>query len=159
MFWQKSYRLEWYLIIWHHVNLYVHCISFIARQFLLQNLTGAKSNFESMFQQERNLCVTTKKSWVWLLDRHQTKWSLCAAMLCRQHNNKVWTICKYDLDLSTTNLYVSSFLILHLCMKNEVSMLKTFLSNHVTSKYGQTYGLTDGQSFYNKGTHIFDVEP
>ena len=55
MFWQKSYRLEWYLIIWHYLNLYVYSISFIARHFLLWKLTGAKFNFESMFQQERNL--------------------------------------------------------------------------------------------------------
>ena len=55
MFWQKSYRLEWYLIIWHYLNLYVYSISFMARLFLLWKLTGAKFNFESMFQQERNL--------------------------------------------------------------------------------------------------------
>ena len=55
MFWQKSYRLEWYLIIWHYLNLYVYSISFIARHFLLWKLTGAKFNFETMFQQERNL--------------------------------------------------------------------------------------------------------
>ena len=54
MFWQKSYRLEWYLIIWHYLNLYVYSISFIARHFLLWKLTGAKFNFESMFQQEQN---------------------------------------------------------------------------------------------------------
>ena len=54
MFWQKSYRLEWYLIIWHYLNLYVYSISFIARHFLLWKLTGAKFNFETMFQQERN---------------------------------------------------------------------------------------------------------
>ena len=54
MFWQKSYRLEWYLIIWHYLNLYVYSISFMARLFLLWKLTGAKFNFESMFQQERN---------------------------------------------------------------------------------------------------------
>ena len=35
LFWQNSYRLEWYLIIWHYLNLYVYCISFIARHFLL----------------------------------------------------------------------------------------------------------------------------
>ena len=34
--------------------LYVYCISFIARHFLLWKLTGAKSNFESMFQQKRS---------------------------------------------------------------------------------------------------------
>ena len=55
MFWQKSYRLEWYLIIWHYLNLYVYSISFIARHFLLWKLTGVKFNFETMFQQERNL--------------------------------------------------------------------------------------------------------
>ena len=55
MFWQKSYRLEWYLIIWHYLNLYAYSISFIARHFLLWKLTGAKFNFETMFQQERNL--------------------------------------------------------------------------------------------------------
>ena len=55
MFWQKSYRLEWYLIIWHYLNLYVYSISFIARHFLLWKLTGAKFNLETMFQQERNL--------------------------------------------------------------------------------------------------------
>ena len=54
MFWQKSYRLEWYLIIWHCLNLYVYSISFIARHFLLWILTGVKFNFETMFQQERN---------------------------------------------------------------------------------------------------------
>ena len=53
--WQKSYRLEWYLIIWHYSNLYVYCISFIAKHLLLWKLTGAKSNFESMCLQERNL--------------------------------------------------------------------------------------------------------
>ena len=26
IFWQKSYRLEWYLIICHYLNLSVHCI-------------------------------------------------------------------------------------------------------------------------------------
>ena len=57
MFWQKSYRLEWYLIIWHYLNLYVYSISFMATHFLLWKLTGAKFNFESMFQQERNLKV------------------------------------------------------------------------------------------------------
>ena len=55
IFWQKSYRLEWYLIICHYLNLYVHCISFITRLFLLWKLTGAKSNFETMCLQERNL--------------------------------------------------------------------------------------------------------
>ena len=25
MFRKKSYRLEWYLIIWHHLSLYVYC--------------------------------------------------------------------------------------------------------------------------------------
>ena len=54
IFWQKSYRLEWYLIICHYLNLYVHCISFITRLFLLWKLTGAKSNFETMCLQERN---------------------------------------------------------------------------------------------------------
>ena len=44
----KSYRLEWYLIIWHYLNLYVYCISFIARHFLLWKLNGAKFNFESI---------------------------------------------------------------------------------------------------------------
>ena len=57
MFWQKSYRLEWYLIIWHYLNLYVYSISFIARHFLLWKLTGAKFNFETMFQQEWNLGI------------------------------------------------------------------------------------------------------
>ena len=38
MFWQKSYRLEWYLIIWHYLNLYVNSISFMARHFLLLKL-------------------------------------------------------------------------------------------------------------------------
>ena len=37
------------------LNLYVHCISFITRLFLLWKLTGAKSNFETMFIQKRNL--------------------------------------------------------------------------------------------------------
>ena len=55
IFWQNSYRLEWYLIICHYLNLYVHCISFITRLFLICKLTGAKSNFETMFLQERNL--------------------------------------------------------------------------------------------------------
>ena len=55
IFWQKSYRLEWYLIICHYLNLYVHCISFITRLFLLWKLTGAKSNIETMCLQERNL--------------------------------------------------------------------------------------------------------
>ena len=54
IFWQKSYRLEWYLIICHYLNLYVHCISFITKLFLLWKLTGAKSNFETMCLQERN---------------------------------------------------------------------------------------------------------
>ena len=54
---QKSYRLEWDLIIWLYLNLYVHCISFITRLFLLWKLTGAKSNFETMFLQERTLSV------------------------------------------------------------------------------------------------------
>ena len=58
--WQKSYRLEWYLIIWHYLNLYVNCISFIAKHFLLWKLTGAKSNFESMCLQERNLSIKVK---------------------------------------------------------------------------------------------------
>ena len=40
IFWQKSYRLEWNLIICHYLNLYVHCISFITRLFLLWKLTG-----------------------------------------------------------------------------------------------------------------------
>ena len=68
MFWQKSYRLEWYLIIWHYLNFYVYSISFIDRHFLLWKLTGAKFNFESIFQQERNLSTviyyafTLKKS-------------------------------------------------------------------------------------------------
>ena len=52
---QKSYRLEWYLIIWHYLNFCVYSISFIARHFLLWKLTRAKFNFESLFQQERNL--------------------------------------------------------------------------------------------------------
>ena len=56
MFWQKSYRLEWYLIIWHYLNLYVYSISFMARLFLLWKLTGAKFHFESMFQQELKFC-------------------------------------------------------------------------------------------------------
>ena len=57
MFWQKSHRLEWYLIIWHYSNLYdiVYCIRFITNHFVLWKLTGAKSSFESMFLQERNL--------------------------------------------------------------------------------------------------------
>ena len=33
----------------------MYCIRFIARHFLLWKLTGAKFNFENMFQQERNL--------------------------------------------------------------------------------------------------------
>ena len=36
-------------------NLYVYSISFMARHFLLWKLAGAKFNFESMLQQERNL--------------------------------------------------------------------------------------------------------
>ena len=64
MFWQKSYRLEWYLIIWHYLNLYVYSISFIARHFLLWKLTGAKFNFESMFQQERNPNMTNSICWI-----------------------------------------------------------------------------------------------
>ena len=32
----------------------MYSISFIARHFLLWKLTGAKFNFETMFQQERN---------------------------------------------------------------------------------------------------------
>ena len=32
----------------------------MARLFLLWKLTGAKFNFESMFQQERNLCIVCK---------------------------------------------------------------------------------------------------
>ena len=52
MFWQKSYRLEWHLIIWHYLNLYVYSISFIARHFLLWKLTGAKFNFESMLHEQ-----------------------------------------------------------------------------------------------------------
>ena len=59
--WQKSYRLEWYLIIWHYSKLYVYCISFIAKHLLLWKLTGAKSNFESMCLQERNLNL--KRVW------------------------------------------------------------------------------------------------
>ena len=50
MFWQKSHRLEWYLIIWHYLNLYVYCISFIAKHFLIWKL-----EIESMCLQERNL--------------------------------------------------------------------------------------------------------
>ena len=61
IFWQKSYRLEWYLIICHYLNLYVHCISFITRLFLLWKLTGAKSNFENMCLQERNLLMECLK--------------------------------------------------------------------------------------------------
>ena len=64
MFWQKSCRLEWYLIIWHYLNLYVYSISFIARHFLLWKLTGAKFNFETMFQRERNLWL------IFLFKRH-----------------------------------------------------------------------------------------
>ena len=59
--WQKSYRLEWYLIIWHYLNLYVYCISFLAKHLLLWKLTGAKSNFESMCLQERNLFSIEKR--------------------------------------------------------------------------------------------------
>ena len=65
IFWQKSYRLEWYLIICHYLNLYVHCISFIARLFLLWKLTGAKFNFETMFLQERNLEQSAKARSIW----------------------------------------------------------------------------------------------
>ena len=66
IFWQKSYRLEWYLIICHYLNLYVHYISFITRLFLLWKLTGAKSNFETMCLQERNL-FGNNFSWARLL--------------------------------------------------------------------------------------------
>ena len=45
---------NWNPTSWHYLNLYVYCVSFIARHFLLWKLTSAKSNFESMFQQERN---------------------------------------------------------------------------------------------------------
>ena len=38
-------------------TVYVYFISFIARRFVLQKLTGAKSNFEIMFQQELNLGI------------------------------------------------------------------------------------------------------
>ena len=36
---------------------------------------------------ETKLCVTTKN--VWLQDRHQTKWSLCAALLRKRHTGQV----------------------------------------------------------------------
>ena len=61
--------MEWTFIIWHYLNLYVQCISFITRHFLLRKLTGAKSNFESMFQKERNLKNHTKCLYRWEPDR------------------------------------------------------------------------------------------
>ena len=72
MFWQKSYRLEWYLIIWHYLNLYVYSISFIAGHFLLWKLTGAKFNFESMFQQERNPTFTLFPPYLYILYTFQS---------------------------------------------------------------------------------------
>ena len=83
IFWQKSYRLEWYLIICHYLNLYVHCISFITRLLLLWKLTGAKSNFETMCLQERNQSP------------HRLRWScsplsllFCLCWLkCKMHSN------------------------------------------------------------------------
>ena len=66
IFWQKSYRLEWDLIICHYLNLYVHCISFITRLFLLWKLTGAKSNFETMCLQEWNLECSDSELCKWI---------------------------------------------------------------------------------------------
>ena len=93
MFWQKSYRLEWYLIIWYYLNWYVYSISFIARHFLLWKLTGAKFNFESMFQQERNL---------WQLKVYRSQWlTQCAYMSDIPDFNR---FCRQDRKISTALL-------------------------------------------------------
>ena len=67
--WQKSYRLEWCLIIWHYLNLYVYCISFIVKHLLLWKLTGAKSNFESMCLQERNHSHFEENNFIFVITR------------------------------------------------------------------------------------------
>ena len=91
MFWQKSYRLEWYLIIWHYLNSYVYRISFIARHFLLWKSTGAKFNFDSMFQQERNL---------WQLKVYRSQWlAQCANM---SDIIDLYRFCRQDRKISRT---------------------------------------------------------
>ena len=92
MFWQKSYRLEWYLIIWHYLNLYVYSISFITKHILLWKLTGAKFNCESMFQQERNQYQHFMK-FVWIFQHENCSEMFSFAV---RHNASVYDVTGKD---------------------------------------------------------------
>ena len=123
IFWQKSYRLEWYLIICHYLNLYVHCISFITKLFLLWKLTGAKSNFETMCLQERNrrsnyfffsppahlcavTCMTEISLIVTLNNQFTSLHRLWPSFVCRQDHGRWW---------------IEKFLHIHNCSWNDIS--------------------------------------
>ena len=72
MFWQKAYRLEWYLIIWYPLNLYVYCIIFIARHFILQKMTEANPISRVCFNRNGTQGLKESRLTIWDYDNYQS---------------------------------------------------------------------------------------